>query len=306
MKYVTRLSGTRSTVVAASAVLAGLLALPVSFAAAQNAPPVASPFFHVDANDVDGDGVAEGASESGLNGGTVAVWSDKGTGNNDAAQGNPALQPLLDTVNTLQGKPVVRFDGLDDLMQTAPFASALSQPNTMFLVWQSFAAPSGTGDAVIDGLSPGGRHAIIYEARGDLGPGNPGGIILFAGAGGDSPTQYYPTNFTGPIVETAVWNDAAATNDNYIDGTLVRSADTGTDPLNGVTLGARFGPFNGDNFTLNGYIAEVLIYDELLDAGQRASVESYLNNKWIVPEPGSAAVLALVGLPLLARRRRSA
>lgn len=269
---------------------------------AQSSPPVTGGLvYHVDANDLDGDGTPEDLGESGQSSGAVSVWVDKVSGQN-AIQNDPTLQPVL-TPGALQGMPVVSYDGTNDILQTAPFAAPLAQPNTMFLVWRSNTAPSGFGDAVIDGLSLGGRHAIIYEARTDLGAGNPGGLILFAGAGGGSPDDYYPINFTGPIVQTAVWNDVNATNDNYIDGTLVRQRETGTDPLNGVTLGARFGTFEGDTFTINGYIAEVLIYGSLLDADQRESVESYLTNKWIVPEPSALALLGLTGLSMLRRRR---
>ena len=69
---------------------------------------------------------------------------------------------------------------------------------------------------------------------------------------------------------------------------------------------------NGGDSSLDGLIAEVLIYDADLNAtGERQSVEQYLGTKYgisVVPEPTTWLLLILgaVGAPFMWRFRRRA
>jgi hypothetical protein len=57
---------------------------------------------------------------------------------------------------------------------------------------------------------------------------------------------------------------------------------------------------------LDGQIAELLVYNAALPQDDFDSVVSYLNNKYLVPEPSSFVLLGFTGLSLIgwARRRR--
>ena len=100
--------------------------------------------------------------------------------------------------------------------------------------------------------------------------------------------------------DTATWGELgstnSATNAAFDETTTFEGTHGGP-----VTL---FSFHDGNNgFDFNGMTSEVLIYDHLLDAGQRSQVESYLAAK-VVPEPSSAALLGLGGLALILRRRK--
>ena len=53
----------------------------------------------------------------------------------------------------------------------------------------------------------------------------------------------------------------------------------------------------------NGMVSEVLIFDHLLDASARSTVESYIVSK-TVPEPATMSLLALGGVAMLRRRKK--
>ena len=67
----------------------------------------------------------------GEDGSKVASWPDESGNERDATQAEEAEQPVLET-EALNGKPVVHFDGEDDLLRDTGFK--LSQPNTVFVV----------------------------------------------------------------------------------------------------------------------------------------------------------------------------
>ena len=62
-------------------------------------------------------------------------------------------------------------------------------------------------------------------------------------------------------------------------------------PLYGVTVGGRFELYGGNRHSLDGYIAELMIFGSLLDTTSRDAVESYLYQKWFVPPRGTVMII---------------
>jgi len=67
----------------------------------------------LDANDLDGDGAAEGSGEAGLNAGVVETWKDKSGAGNDVTQSTSANRPTF-VENSFAFVPQVDFDGSND------------------------------------------------------------------------------------------------------------------------------------------------------------------------------------------------
>jgi hypothetical protein len=257
--------------------------------------------FWTDAADVDGNGAGQGLSESGLSGNHVTNWVNKApiNGAPQAAQTTLSLAPVL-VPNSLNGLPVVRFDGVDDFLQSAAFTSALHQPTEMFLVWKADSV-GGAGAIAVDGLTSANRQGISYENVSGLG----NSVGVFSGLA--VPANYYAFPFPNAIYMTAIFNDlnngpGAPDSSFRINGVDVKTnAPSGDLNMDGVTLGGRFATFGGDRFTLDGYIAEILVYSSPLGIADRQATEEYLIEKWALPEP-SAATFFVVGGLLLRRR----
>ena len=70
-----------------------------------------------------------------LNGSTVSQWRDKSGNGCHASQGTPVNQPTY-TVNGLNGKPALTFDGVNDRLATASTTLGITSSATLVVVTQ--------------------------------------------------------------------------------------------------------------------------------------------------------------------------
>jgi hypothetical protein len=163
-------------------------------------------------------------------------------------------RPLYKT-NIQNSKPVVRFDGSNDLIKSAAI-STINEPFTVVIVGKRSA--TATADTFFDGIVTG---AYI---RGTTTPT----YRIFGGtAAGTSDTSWH--------VMTATANGSSDV--LYVDGTAVIGPSTqGTVSLTGFNLGSDAGggnPHAGD-------IAEVIVYNSALSTADRQALERLLGTKW--------------------------
>lgn len=194
-------------------------------------------------------------------GGHVSQWDDLSGNGNHVTQGTGSAQPGTGNLTT-HGRNVIDFDG-DEYLATSAFSSALSQPNTIFVVGKMNVI---TGNPYFyDGIADGFRHAVLVT-------GTPFAHWMYSGAGscdgGIADTDYrsYSCVFNTPDSEF------------YKSGTLLAAESSGQNDLTGITLGSRF------NFSnkLHGTIAEFILFDYLLTTQQRQKVEIHLQQKWSI------------------------
>jgi len=109
----------------------------------------------------------------GLTPGALATWSDASGSANHLTQSTVANQPTV-VANVLNGMPVVRFDGTNDNMKKSAFTTALSQPNTTFIVWKT---ATSVRQFAIGGGTSGPNSNNVFQGTAD----NQNRIAIFGG-----------------------------------------------------------------------------------------------------------------------------
>ena len=228
----------------------------------------------------------DGTDVTSADGTLVDSWNDQvAAGGIDNATAGGARRPSLITVNTGNGlHPVIDFNSAQYL-KTADFVGGdISQTNVIFIVaaWDTLSS-----DYLFDGISSSERHALYTRSNNTYG--------MYAGAqiiNGNVPAvtgefQVFAASFTG-----------GGNGWLRINGTQVLNGNVGNDVLGGLSIGSNYG---ASGF-LDGKVAEVLVYNGGLNTAQLLSIEDYLQNKYIVPEPATMALLAMGGFCLLRRK----
>ena len=234
-------------------------------------------------------------------GGVVTSWADQATaigGSNDAVQVDPTKQPtLVANASPAGDRPVIRFDGADDLLEIA--ANTVFETNTLtwFCVYK---APEDTGETqqvltCADGLSTshwgtktdavmgdGTRKQAVWTRRDDG---------YYRGVRSD------PLPMSEFQLVTAVWN---GTSDyvnvvgperiyGLVNGAMIPSANGNPCYQANSTcygnLGLMLGGRVDGTHSLMGDICEIMVYDTCLSNDNRALVDQYLYQKWFAPAP---------------------
>jgi hypothetical protein len=151
----------------------------------------------------------------------------------------------------------VEFDGVDDILSTA-FGSTEGQPNHIFIVAE-YRSTSGANETLFDGDTT--RETISNSGGGDYG--------YYAG------NNFSSSGITAPDVYifNVLFNGASSV--LRLNGTIESGGDSGSQGLDGVTLGNRAG--GGEPAPVN--VGEVLVYPQD-KSGSQADIEGYLASKW--------------------------
>ncbi|MFV1882863.1 MAG: T9SS type A sorting domain-containing protein [Balneola sp.] len=199
---------------------------------------------------------------------SLNTWGDLSSSDNDGTQTILAQRPVL-VDSAINNQPVVRFNGSNSYV-TLPTASDLGIQNSdyeMFVV-----AKSRTVNSNISFLVAGSAERYELHLNGTSGARfipttstyiDNGSVGDFS----DATTQLYNVRATSTEAIMSVNRNATVSSVN------AQSSDNGT-----IILGARTGGF----FWLDGDIAEVIIYNNILSENDRRAVESYLFKKYAI------------------------
>jgi hypothetical protein len=197
-----------------------------------------------------------------------------------AIQLTAANQPKLIT-NALNGKPVVRFDGVDDFMH-AFFPINELNGLTIFIVSANRSATTP---------SPAQRAALFWNETAAWGatfltPAQ-GAVQARFGTGQTNTNLVYtrPSSIGSGYTRTAAIH-SGTTEALYVNGVLVQTATGRRATLSGIQETLLLGR-GLNNTAFNGDIAEILVYVNGLNEIQRQQVESYLQLKYFSSSPTS-------------------
>ena len=210
-------------------------------------------------------------SLSGTDGSLLASWSDlSGKGNDFTSINSPTLQ-----TNEQNGKNVVRFDGVDDVMSAGDIEL---HDNTRGLTM--IAVVKATDSKRMPILSKyqttgnnrqfafGNKDNFLFE---DLDWGSYTGTVLDMGLDNFAVVEY-------------VWTPGKAF-ELYINGVLL---STGNEPVNDISDGTANLKLGGGDYTSVGFwegdFAEIMIYSDAVSSSEREALRANLAVKWDIDE----------------------
>lgn len=184
----------------------------------------------------------------------VATWRDKSGFLRHLTQATGTSQP--DRNGTRNGWSTVVFDGTNDRMGGS---LVLSLPLTICTAFK------------FDNADTADRHLIATNPTGGPTVYTSGGKWWF----------YSGLSIDSGVTDDSNWNTRidvfnGASSELFLNGASIASGNTGVGSISTISLGCW--P-SGVNFW-DGEVAEVLIYNSVLSAQDRALVQSYLQNKW--------------------------
>jgi Concanavalin A-like lectin/glucanases superfamily len=236
-----------------------------------------------------------------LGGGAVASWLDASGNANHANQATAGKRPLL-VANAINGRPAVRFDGVDDRLDLAGNVFATSSfPLTVIAVVRTSDDAghlAGTGSSGAGYLTSYGGALTVVGGRATLKANNASaGVHLQAGAGlGGGAAR---------IVSAVAVSAASAL---FVDGEPQGTSGAALNayPYGKSSLGSSDGSSSGasqDPFA--GELAELIVYPRALTEVEREDAEAYLAERYAISlyvpvgcdgVPGSGAVRDACGV----------
>ena len=228
-------------------------------------------------------------------GNTVTQWDDQSGNGNHASQIVLGLAPVL-TNSAVNGRPALRFDGVDDFLDVADSDSI-----------------SITGDIASFFVVRFADFATFRAVWGKTLANQPAPTDFYAASGTGVPTLVRGTGISGGA-QFATGSRAFAAG-TFLQAAFVQAGTTATHYLNGLANGSatitvqpvdanlplKIGS-RADLFTkLKGEMAELLIYDRAPPADERRTIERYLASKYNLPplvSTANALPVAAISAPL--------
>jgi hypothetical protein len=219
----------------------------------------------------------------------IATWADSSGNGRDAAQATADSKPEFKT-NIVNGLPVLRFDGTDDYMTISDFVFSVGVNPTglsVFVVAEYDAIPPIAYPPIIGHFDTNSQRA--WSIGGTTLTGRMRGKV--SEDGDNTKSKHYKSGsapaasgdfFIGAMVfgssALSLYVNGVKENPSKdIDGTVDEIHNSTAD----LTIGAEL---NGGSVRANSYmagdIAEIIVYDQKLDDGERSRVERYLSNKY--------------------------
>ena len=207
--------------------------------------------------------------------GAVSQWTDQSGNDTNAAQNDTTRRPML-VSSVANGRPVVRFDGIDDFLTFSLHVNDLTGMTVALVSDNSVdmdGGASGTSNAALswnETASWTGVNVSPFQSRVKFRFGTTQNL--------NSPSYSRPFSVDGNLTMTEVIknNDIDSL---YVQGQLALSEGGKLSAISSSDVG-NLGCGCNDNTYFSGQIAEVLVYDRALSEPERQQLELYLRDRY--------------------------
>tara|TARA_R100000655_G_scaffold28617_1_gene58105 strand:+ start:17695 stop:19227 length:1533 start_codon:yes stop_codon:yes gene_type:complete len=201
-------------------------------------------------------------------GSAVTSWTDSSSNSNDASQATSARQPTFEK-NELHGRPIIRFDGTNDILSDSDIAELDVGTGDIWLA----AVFKSTDDSGVQFMFEKGTttFALMTTAAG----------ALQARLGGTSNIpQQSAGNWSRTDFVLVSASRVSSTCNGFLNGSDMTT--TGTTNSGSISNSNVFdiGATAVGGNPLTGDIAEILVGGSTLTTSDRQKIEGYLANKW--------------------------
>lgn len=194
----------------------------------------------------------------------VSSWADKSGNARNLLQNSVNSRPAYNSL-TLNGLPVITFDGSNDFLQTA--STTLNAPHTLLLVARFENAYTSGTQQLTDGVN----GSTLYIAR------SAASAVTFGTNVGNNANL---SSWTTWAVYAMAVNTGAGNANFYQNGSMIANGSGGSNgTAGGITLG-RYGSA-GIQYA-NASFAEFIHYSRILGASELSTVTRYLGRKWAI------------------------
>lgn len=207
------------------------------------------------------------------NSGSVSSWLDQ-SGNGNNASGASGSQPTFGTTGSINGEPVLSFNGTSQSLSLGPGFANFTSGLSIFIV----ATPTADSNTpvIVDLSTSGGTTNSINMAI------NPSAGLQLNVWNGSSPSS--ATYASGVTLNSPQLMEGIESTSNvatvYKNGTLGVTQSGMYAPPNTTRSANYIGSVNSSAQFFTGQIAEIIVYNTALSTSQRQSVENYLIGKY--------------------------
>ncbi|MEO1548135.1 MAG: gliding motility-associated C-terminal domain-containing protein [Bacteroidota bacterium] len=216
------------------------------------------------------------------NGDDVAVWGDRSGNGNDASRGPIAQQPAFVGTSLLNGRPFIRFDGVDDALSLdtsiATNSEGIVNRDYSFVFVGARRTSTGNDGWLLYGTGPFDAQSNLYVGwRG----GNPS-QFRFSQFGASELTVSGRNYLNDGVNQYAIFTGTFNQSDSPPRRLYENAGLIGTNPNNQVLTsypGAELGGISGSN-ECSVDIAEAIFFQGTLNEAQVTIINNYLNAKY--------------------------
>ncbi len=228
--------------------------------------------------EADGNVYTSGTTQA-TNGQTVTTWVDASGQSHDATQATSGNRPIFVT-GAVNGKPVIRFDGIDDFMGTASGSYAVQ---TYFIVFKMASGGPSYQGIITARVSPNSSLVSPSDSNLGFGTGLFGSNLVNVnsdGSGTTGATTYIAVD--GSSLSTSDFDNynagvaCSAGNYHYVTDIDTSASASGTKVY---CIGADTYTGGGDRY-FTADIALILVYDSNITGTNQTNVVNYIKAKY--------------------------